>query len=85
MDSSQSRSGQNDKYKIKKTIVFMILDVIMMFLFAWVWFRFVHDSTLSPSSESFRYTACMTTFFAAYYYTFERSWKYIEKYINMWL
>lgn len=74
---------KEDKYKIKKTIVFMIVDIIMMFLFAYVWFGYIHDSTLSPSSESLRYTACMTVFFASYYYTFELSWEYLEKYVNM--
>lgn len=60
----------------KKTIAFLILDIIMMFIFAWFWFKFVHPKTgpVDPSSESFKYTVCMTTFFGIYYYIFERMW-----------
>lgn len=65
----------------KKTIVFLIVDIIWMFIFAWFWFKYVHPNTgsVDPANESFRYTFWMTTWFAVYYYTFERLWvAYVE-------
>ena len=67
-----------------KTIAFLIVDIILMFLFAWFWFKYIHPDTgpVDPAKESFRYTFWMTAFFGLYYYTFESWWDHFKPYLT---
>jgi hypothetical protein len=74
-----------DWSKQKKTVVFLILDIIFMFLFSWFWFKYVHpeEGPVDPAKESSRFTFWMTAFFAVYYYSFELSWKYMKPWFGV--
>lgn len=59
-------------FELKKTTIFLIVDIVMMLLFTSVWFTF--SGTKSPIKSSIYFTAAMQTFFFIYYYAFDSLW-----------
>lgn len=63
--------------KIKKTIIFTILDIIIVFLFTLFWFKTI-DNNEKALSESIEYTFFVTLLFSLYYYVFDLCWGYFD-------
>lgn len=70
--------GSRTKRKLKKTVVFMIFDLLMVFILTWVYFTYFHPSE-HPVRESVGYTIFITICFGVYYFAFEQSWKSLKQ------
>jgi len=55
--------------EISKTIIFMMLDIIMVFLFTYIWFYLTDEKNVFIKSLGF--TIAMQTFFFIYYFTYD--------------
>lgn len=56
-----------------KTIVFMIVDLIMVYLLTLFWFKYI-EGVKSPIQNSIKYTLFVNGIFMIYYFIFEYFW-----------
>lgn len=58
-----------------KTVLFMVLDIVMVFLFTFVWFRFIQKKTDTTAiKQSLWFTIFMQILFFVYYFIFDAVW-----------
>ena len=51
--------------ELKKTSIFIVIDILMVFLFTWSWFKITRRKY--AMTESIYFTIAMQTFFFVYY------------------
>ena len=56
----------------KKAIIFAIIDVALVFLFTWIWFKMKGQD--SPLKHSVTYTIYISAVFMVYYYLYDLWW-----------
>ena len=58
-----------------KTVLFMVLDIVMVFLFTFVWFRFIQKKKDTTAiKQSLWFTIFMQILFFVYYFIFDSLW-----------
>lgn len=57
----------------QKTIVFAILDLVMVYLLTLYWFKYI-EHTKTPVDNSLKYTIFVNSVFICYYFIFEYLW-----------
>ena len=62
--------------ELEKTIIFFIIDIIAVFVFTWLWFKYYDKKKKSPVKESLKFTIAMQIYFFAYYFLFDSYWSY---------
>lgn len=75
-DTSTNGPIKKKPKHIKKASIFMALDIVVMALFSYCYFKFFHQKIINvqPRYESIIFTAAMQTVFFTYYYTFDILW-----------
>lgn len=56
-----------------ETIVFVIVDTILVYIFTWIWFKYI-KKTKYAFRDSLEYTVYITVIFMIYYYIFHYYW-----------
>lgn len=76
VNSKEHKKTAITKARVKKTSMFMAVDIVMMIIFSYTYFKHVHHKVveLKPEYEAVIFTASMQTFFFLYYYTFDVLW-----------
>jgi hypothetical protein len=62
------------KQETQKTAIFVVLDIVLVFLFTWVWFRFIQKKKQAAFKESLWFTVFMQLFFFMYFFIFDYWW-----------
>ena len=59
--------------RVLKTTIFMVLDIIMVMLYTFIWFKFIHESIkeIGPANESLVFTIGMEALVFTYYFIFD--------------
>ena len=56
-----------------KTVVFIIIDTLLVYFFTYIWFRYIHYDE-NAFKQSTWYTLYITAIFMIYYYIFDFYW-----------
>lgn len=57
----------------KKTLFFIVIDTLLVYLFTFIWFKFIHKDE-NALKQSTWYTVYITVIFMIYYYIFDFYW-----------
>ena len=60
--------------EMEKTIIFFVIDIVMVFIFTYVWFKFTGVKNYVQRSLAF--TVVMQIYFLVYYFIFDSLWSF---------
>lgn len=58
-----------------KAAIFLVIDIILVFIFTYFWFKVVDRSTKQPLQQSLYFTIFMQLFFFVYYFAYDLAWE----------
>jgi hypothetical protein len=69
-------------HKAKKTCAFIIVDILMTYLFVYLWYKYIEKRD-DAFHESTVFIVWMEIFFISYYYIFDYFWIHIKDHFNI--
>lgn len=69
-------------HKAKKACIFAVVDILMTYLFVYIWYKYV-EKREDAFHESSTFTFWMEVYFMFYYYTFDFSYVHLRDAFNI--